>query len=89
MSIEYDLLKRALEVLQDERVPQLAIVAAIINDIQRFLDQQAAKNDEGSPCCDGPIISYRSFSKKVCADCGQEFNWQLKEGQMPLIKHTR
>lgn len=87
--METELLKRTLDALKDERVPNLLLIACLVNDIQRFLDQQAAKIDEGSPCCNGPIISYRSFSKKVCADCGQEFNWQLKEGQMPLISHTR
>ena len=83
---ELELLKRAWTLLShDETLNQ----SECCRDIQRFLDQQAAKIDEGSPCCNGPIISSRSFSKKVCADCGQEFNWQLKEGQMPLISHTR
>lgn len=89
MAIETDLLKRALEVLQDERVPQLLIAAVVINDIQRYLDKQAAKQAEGTPCCQAPIVHYRSLNKKVCADCGQEFEWPLKEGQKPLIKHTR
>lgn len=83
---EIELLKRAWTLLSHDEVLRHS---ECCQDIQAFLDQQAAKNDEGSPCCDGPIISYRSFSKKVCADCGQEFNWRLKEGQMPLIKATR
>jgi len=89
VAIETDLLKRALEVLQDERVPQLLIAAVVINDIQRYLDKQAAKQAEGSPCCQAPILHFRSMNKKVCADCRQEFDWYLKNGQMPLIKHTR
>lgn len=83
---ELELLKDALALMLPDPILSQSDCC---RDIQRFLDPQAAKIDEGSPCCNGPIISYRSFSKKVCADCGQEFNWQLKEGQMPLISHTR
>jgi len=86
VAIETDLLKRAWTLLShDENLSQ----SECCRDIQRYLDKQAAKQAEGSPCCQAPILHFRSMNKKVCADCGQEFDWYLKNGQMPLIKHTR
>lgn len=41
------------------------------------------------PACNGPIMALRSQYKKICYDCGSQFNWELKPGQQPLIKHTR
>ena len=88
MSVEIDLLKRALDMLLSDDVSSPAF-KSVVCDIQRYLDKQAAKSDDSTPCCQAPILHFRSTSKKVCADCGQEFDWHLKNGQMPLIKHTR
>ncbi len=85
MSTELTLLKRALEALHysGDRFCYLK------EDIQKYLDKQAESESDTSPCCHAPVIRYRSFNKKVCADCNQEFEWPLKPGQEPLIKATR
>lgn len=88
MSVEIDLLKRAYSSLTYYDLSSEELYA-IVADIKKYLDKQAAKQAEGSPCCQAPILHFRSMNKKVCADCRQEFDWYLKNGQMPLIKHTR
>jgi hypothetical protein len=86
MSVEIDLLKRAWTLLShDEILSQ----SECCRDIQRYLDNEATKQTEGSPCCNEALASYRSFNKKVCTSCGQEYEWSLKDGQQPLIKYTR
>ena len=84
MSVETDLLKRALEALQDSGDRHRYLK----EDIQRYLDNFVVTCDL-SPCCNATLASYRSFGKKVCTDCLQEYQWPLKEGQQPLIKYTR
>lgn len=88
MSVEIDLLKRAYSSLTYYDLSSEELYA-IVADIKKYLDKQAAKNGAGSPCCQAPILHFRSMNKKVCADCRQEFDWYLKNGQIPLIKHTR
>jgi len=42
-----------------------------------------------SPCCEAPFVSFRSLNMKMCADCLQEFPWDLKKGQNPLLTGSR
>lgn len=51
--------------------------------------QQLEEISTVTPCCNAPVIHYRSFNKKACPDCGKQYDWYLKEGQLPLIKATR
>lgn len=42
-----------------------------------------------SPCCNAPFVAFRSFNMKMCADCREEYDWYLKQGQKPLITSSR
>lgn len=85
MTTELNLLKRSLDALQGSGDRY----AYLKEDIEQYLARQDIIAQEGSPCCHAPVIHYRSTNKKVCADCNQNFDWPLKEGQPPLIKATR
>ena len=64
----------------------------ILAEIDDFLTKEQKRLDTGkekSPCCNAALIEYRSFNKKVCSCCSQEYDWHLKPGQQPLIKATR
>ena len=64
----------------------------ILAEIDNFLTKEQKRLDTGrekSPCCEETLIEYRSFNKKVCSCCSQEYDWYLKSGQQPLIKATR
>lgn len=41
------------------------------------------------PECKGPVVSFRSQFYRECQKCGTRWDWELKEGQRPLIKYTR
>jgi DNA-directed RNA polymerase subunit RPC12/RpoP len=41
------------------------------------------------PKCSQLMLLLRTFDKKICVDCCQEYDWHLKPGQPPLIQHQR
>ena len=41
------------------------------------------------PDCGGPLCLLMSLNEKHCFDCGKIWNWQLDEGQLPLVGNNR
>lgn len=43
------------------------------------------------PCpeCGAGMMLLRSLHAKICTDCEKAYTWDLKPGQMPLIKYQR
>ena len=35
-------------------------------------------------CGSRALMLLKTYNKKICGDCGLEFNWPLDEGQKPL-----
>ena len=40
-------------------------------------------------CTSKALVHLRSMNLKICADCGNEIEWRLDEGQRPLIDSSR
>ena len=45
--------------------------------------------DNKCPTCRLGLISFRSLRYKLCIECYQEFDYELKEKTPPLILHQR
>lgn len=45
----------------------------------------------GKPCpkCHAPMSDLRSMHKRICTDCGSEWDWELSQGQAPLVGTNR
>lgn len=39
--------------------------------------------------CRLSLLIFRSYRYKVCAECGQEYDYLLKDNQQSLIRHQR
>ena len=39
--------------------------------------------------CRTGLLIFKSMFYKVCVDCGQEYNFPLKDKQKPMIQHQR
>jgi hypothetical protein len=47
-------------------------------------------SDDRCPKCGFDVYTrYASLNKKRCQRCYHEWDWQLKDGQKPLIQHQR
>jgi uncharacterized protein (DUF983 family) len=45
--------------------------------------------DNKCPECGQGLLLLRTMYKKICIDCNIEYEWTLKPGQLPLIRHQR
>lgn len=39
--------------------------------------------------CGGALVNLTSMNKRICSDCKKEYEWNLDEGQKPLISSNR
>lgn len=42
-----------------------------------------------SPCCQAPLVLFRTLNYKKCAECKTDYPWDLDEGQAPLVTDSR
>lgn len=54
-------------------------------------DKHRLPNPSDGLCvkCRLSLLTFRSLRYKVCTECGQEYDFSLKDKQQPLILHQR
>ena len=60
------------------------------NEIIRELSS-AGDDARGKPCpdCGEPTVGCGTMNLRVCNGCKMEWDWQLNEGQLPLVSSNR
>ena len=71
---------------------QLLLMEQLIkaNEIIRGLSA-AGDDARGKPCpeCGEPTVGCGTMNLRVCNGCKMEWDWQLNEGQLPLVSSNR
>ena len=71
---------------------QLLLMEQLIkaNEIIRALSA-AGDDARGKPCpeCGEPTVGCGTMNLRVCNGCKMEWDWQLNEGQLPLVSSNR
>ena len=71
---------------------QLLLMEQLIkaNEIIRGLSA-AGDDARGKPCpeCGEPTVGCGTMNLRVCNGCKMEWDWQLNEGQIPLVSSNR
>ena len=71
---------------------QLLLTEQLIRANQIIRDLSAAGDDaRGKPCpeCGEPTVGCGTMNLRVCNGCKMEWDWQLNEGQLPLVSSNR
>ena len=71
---------------------QLLLMEQLIkaNEVIRALST-AGDDARGKPCpeCGEPTVGCGTMNLRVCNGCKMEWDWQLNEGQLPLVSSNR
>lgn len=71
---------------------QLLLMEQLIraNELIRKLDA-SGDDARGKPCpdCGEPTVGCGTMNLRVCNGCKMEWDWQLNEGQLPLVSNNR
>ena len=71
---------------------QLLLMEQLIRANQIIRELSAAGDDaRGKPCpdCGEPTVGCGTMNLRVCNGCKMEWDWQLNEGQLPLVSNNR
>lgn len=71
---------------------QLLLMEQLIRANQIIRELSAAGDDaRGKPCpeCGEPTVGCGTMNLRVCNGCKMEWDWQLNEGQLPLVSSNR
>lgn len=86
---EVALLERRLSTHTEK---QLLLMEQLIRANQIIRELSAAGDDaRGKPCpdCGEPTVGCGTMNLRVCNGCKMEWDWQLNEGQLPLVSNNR
>ena len=86
---EVALLERRLSTATDKHILLLEQLIKA-NEIIRGLSA-AGDDARGKPCpdCGEPTVGCGTMNLRVCNGCKKEWDWQLNEGQLPLVSSNR
>ena len=86
---EVALLERRLSTATDKHLLLLEQLIKV-NEIIRGLSA-AGDDARGKPCpdCGEPTVGCGTMNLRVCNGCKKEWDWQLNEGQLPLVPSNR
>lgn len=71
---------------------QLLLMEQLIRANEVIRELSAASDDaRGKPCpdCGEPTVGCGTMNLRVCNGCKMEWDWQLDEGQLPLVSNNR
>lgn len=71
---------------------QLLLMEQLIRANEVIRELSAAGDDaRGKPCpdCGEPTVGCATMNLRVCNGCKMEWDWQLNEGQLPLVSNNR
>ena len=71
---------------------QLLLMEQLIRANQVIRELSTAGDDaRGKPCpeCGEPTVGCGTMNLRVCNGCKMEWDWQLNEGQLPLVSSNR
>lgn len=71
---------------------QLLLMEQLIRANEVIRELSAAGDDaRGKPCpdCGEPTVGCGTMNLRVCNGCKMEWDWQLNEGQLPLVSNNR